>query len=348
MRWTSRLFATICLTILCVPGCSPTVGHVRERAVDVDAGGHQLHLLIVGEKGPTVILESGLGGGVGWEQVRSQVGRFARVVTYDRAGVGLSEPDPRPRTARQIAGELRTALRNANLPPPFVLVGHSMGGPYVRVFAAMYPDEVAGMILVDPTQVNVYEPMEAMESWFAVRHPKDWLTVDKYCRQAPDALRDLRWMRGLEAKRMEEYLETVPFPQQDALRREWLAQLSATPVCLSSASTSSSVGDEFEAATESFRQALAAAPLPAVPIVLLAAPGRTSLQIGGGLKPELRAIRRTAERWHLEDYRQWVERTPGAKLVVARNCGHNIQHDNPELVVEAIRQIVVSSTQPHP
>src|SRR5207253_622579 len=112
------------------------------------------HLLIVGKSGPTVVLESGLGGGVGWEQVRIEAGRFARVITYDRAGIGQSESGPQPRTARQIAVELRAALTNAGLPPPFVLVGHSMGGPYIRVFAGMYPDEVAGLILVDPTQIN--------------------------------------------------------------------------------------------------------------------------------------------------------------------------------------------------
>ena len=67
--------------------------------MDVDAGGHRLRMLIVGVSGPTVVLESGLGGGLGWEQVRAEVGRFARVVTYDRAGFGESESGPRPRTA---------------------------------------------------------------------------------------------------------------------------------------------------------------------------------------------------------------------------------------------------------
>ena len=107
--------------------------------------------------------------------------------------------------------------------------------------------------------------------------------------------------------------------------------------------------DEFAAATETFQQALAATPLPRVPIVLLAAPGQPPpLQITRTLKPELRAIRQTHQRWHLEDYRQWVDGTPGAKLIVARNCGHNIQLDNPDLVVAAIREIVDSSARPHP
>jgi pimeloyl-ACP methyl ester carboxylesterase len=87
-----------------------------------------------------------------WCQVQPEVSQFTTTVSYDRAGIGMSDPGPEPRDARQIARELHTALCNARLAPPYLLVGHSFGGPLIRVFAGMYPDDIAGLVLVDPTQ----------------------------------------------------------------------------------------------------------------------------------------------------------------------------------------------------
>jgi len=85
------------------------------------------------------------------------VSEFAKVVAYDRAGDGLSDEGITPRDGRNIASELHAALVNAHAPPPYVLVGHSLGGPYARIFAGMYPKEVAGLVLVDPTQEEMME-----------------------------------------------------------------------------------------------------------------------------------------------------------------------------------------------
>ncbi len=118
----------------------------------VDAGGHRLHLRVMGEEhaGPTVVLDTGSGGtSAAWGWVQPEIATFARVVSYDRAGLGWSETGPDPRDARQIATELHTALHNAGIEEPYVLVGHSFGGHVVRVFSALYPDEVAGLVLVD-------------------------------------------------------------------------------------------------------------------------------------------------------------------------------------------------------
>lgn len=131
----------------------------------VDAGGHSLNLLVGGKRGdqsPAVILEGGFGAGIGsWTTVQAEIAKFAQVVSYDRAGLGQSEPGPKPRTAKQIALELHTALQAAGIKPPYVLVGHSFGGPYIRVFANMYPHEVAGMVLIDPSQETFDEWMKA-------------------------------------------------------------------------------------------------------------------------------------------------------------------------------------------
>lgn len=118
----------------------------------VDLDGRTLRLLIQGGGPVTVIFENGLGPPLEmWGKVQPAVGRFARTVTYDRAGVGLSDEGATPRDGRQIAAELHRALQIANIQPPYILVGASLGGPYTRIFAGMYPDDVNGLVLVDPT-----------------------------------------------------------------------------------------------------------------------------------------------------------------------------------------------------
>jgi pimeloyl-ACP methyl ester carboxylesterase len=130
-----------------------TVNPADPKLEKVDAGGHRLNLLIAGQGSPAVILEGGFGAGIAsWTNIENEIAKFTRVVSYDRAGLGQSEPGPKPRTAKQFALELHTALKNAGINPPYVLVGHSMGGITIRVFADMYSQEVAGLVLVDPSQ----------------------------------------------------------------------------------------------------------------------------------------------------------------------------------------------------
>ena len=119
----------------------------------VDVGGYKLHINCTGkaEEGqPTVILDAGLGGySLDWAQVQPEVAKFAHVCSYDRAGLGWSDESPNPRTSKYIAQELHDLLANAAEVGPFILVGHSFGGINVRVFANKYPEEVAGVVLVD-------------------------------------------------------------------------------------------------------------------------------------------------------------------------------------------------------
>ena len=118
----------------------------------VAAEGRVMRMLVSGSGESTVVFENGLGQPLEmWGKVQPHVSRFARTVTYDRAGVGLSEEGPSPRDGQRIARELRDALRAAGLPPPYLLVGASLGGLYIRVFAGTYPEDVSGMVLVDPT-----------------------------------------------------------------------------------------------------------------------------------------------------------------------------------------------------
>ena len=119
----------------------------------VDVGGYELYLYCTGasqEGGPTVILESGLGASSAvWGWVQPEVAKTTRVCSYDRAGMGWSDPGSQPRDAKHIAQELHTLLANAGIPGPYVLVGWSYGGLYSREYAGLYGDEVAGLVLVD-------------------------------------------------------------------------------------------------------------------------------------------------------------------------------------------------------
>jgi pimeloyl-ACP methyl ester carboxylesterase len=131
----------------------------------VDVGGHSLNLLIGGVGSPAVVFEGGFGIGIAsWSTVQKEVAAFAKTVSYDRAGLGQSDLGPKPRSAKQIATELHTALEKAGVKPPYVLVGHSLGGTFVRVFADMYPKEVVGMVLIDPSQ-------ESFNDWLNKSHP---------------------------------------------------------------------------------------------------------------------------------------------------------------------------------
>jgi pimeloyl-ACP methyl ester carboxylesterase len=118
----------------------------------IDVGGHRLHLRCTGAGTPTVVLEPGAGemsSNLGW--IAPALARDTRVCVYDRAGRGWSEPADTAQDGAQIATDLHTLLQRGHVPGPYVLAGHSFGGLYVLTFAARYPDEVAGMVLVDST-----------------------------------------------------------------------------------------------------------------------------------------------------------------------------------------------------
>jgi len=116
----------------------------------VDLGGHRLHVNCTGKGSPTVVVENGLGDfSFDWILVQDKVAGFTRICTYDRAGYAWSDPGPKPRTFAQINLELCDALAKLGEHGPFVLVGHSYGGPVIRNFALTYPHDVAGMVLVD-------------------------------------------------------------------------------------------------------------------------------------------------------------------------------------------------------
>lgn len=123
--------------------------------------GQDLYLEKIGDRGPSVVFEAGLGNGAStWKSIYKDVSKFAQVVLYDRAGIGKSSPrtvkQNSPITADEVATSLNLLLKEANIKPPYILVGHSLGGLYVQMFARKYPNEVVGAILLD--SASPYEP----------------------------------------------------------------------------------------------------------------------------------------------------------------------------------------------
>ena len=158
-RWTMRIFVVLGVSLIVAALSGATYQWLatrRELAATpppgrlVDIGGYRLHLWCTGDGAPAVILDTGLGGSsAGWGFVQPEVARFTRVCSYDRAGMGYSDPGPSPRTARRIASELAELLARSGIAGPVVLVGASIAGFDVRVFASDHPERAAGLVLVD-------------------------------------------------------------------------------------------------------------------------------------------------------------------------------------------------------
>lgn len=130
----------------CMPSAEPTLDQLT------DIGTHDLYIHCVGSGRPTVVIDTGMGESYeSWESVIAALSHQTRVCAYDRAGYGRSEPGPMPRDSRRAADELHLLLVNSGEDGPFLLVGHSLGGLNMQVYANSHPEEVTGLVLLDPS-----------------------------------------------------------------------------------------------------------------------------------------------------------------------------------------------------
>jgi pimeloyl-ACP methyl ester carboxylesterase len=133
------------------------------RMIEVESG--MMHMLATGSGSPTVVLETGVAGYFGmWEWVQQELGKYTRVVSYDRAGLGFSEKSTGKRDAAAMARQLAEMLRRAGERPPYILVGHSLGGLLVMAYAQLFPETTAGLVLVDPWHPNQTERSPELRS----------------------------------------------------------------------------------------------------------------------------------------------------------------------------------------
>ena len=266
----------------------------------VDVGGYRLHIHCLGPEGasggPTVVMDAGLGEcSLGWALVQPEIAKFARVCTYDRAGLGWSDPAPTPRTSRQIVSDLHALLTNAGVKPPYVLVGHSFGGLNARLYTGQFPEEVAGMVLVDSAHEDLpfLPPLLIRAGLLTAPLGIPRLFAQFFVSENPIFDRHSKYSSAYPAMATStQYLNTV--------RREWS---SADESWSQARSSKSSLGDR--------------------PLVALFA------------------------RFNHENFSHFrnnqmelAERSTRGKLIIVENSGHHIQHDRPDVVIDAVRDVV--------
>jgi pimeloyl-ACP methyl ester carboxylesterase len=318
----------ISLTIIITASVLPVVfGQFKKTQVNtkyppigklVDVGGFRLHLHCQGERGPSVILDAGQGeSSLSWGAIQSEIAKVTRVCVYDRAGLGWSEPSPRPRTARVMAEELHILLENAKVPKPYVLVGASLGGLNARVYAHLYPEEVAGLVLLDAAHEEQYLPeaiqkaLHQMGGMMALMRGYAVLMV----RSGLAAI----FPRLLPAGSMGRISPSAQIDQ--ALR-------GAKPAYMQAAA------DEIKDVERSHAEVreMQVASLGDIPILVIRH-GQTQVQ----MMPEVTAVMEETNRRLQEKV---ANQSLNARLVVADESGHAIQMDQPELVVRSVLELV--------
>ena len=289
-----------------------------------DIGGRRLHLYALGSGDPAVILEAGISAtSLNWRHIQHAVSGFTRAVAYDRGGLGWSDPSLTPRTPSDIARELRTLLRAAAIEPPYVLVGHSFGALVVRRYALLYPEEVAGVVLVDPLQPGEWAPLTPKQ--------RRMLTIgQRLCRRGamlahiglvrlavasfkagscllPAALDKTVGVRGTSVmNRLIGEIAKMPREVWPIVTAHW-----------SDPKSFHGIAAHLEALPAGAGEMLDAPPLQAVPVTVLTAGRNGPVSID--------SIRAVSE---------------DARHIVAQDSGHWIHLDQPDLVIDAVRHVV--------
>jgi len=278
-----------------------------------DVGGYSMHIHCIGQGIPAVILDSGLGDSyLSYHKVQPQIAQFARVCSYDRAGIGYSDSSSKSRTSKIMAEELQALLRAAGIAPPYILVGHSFGGYTVRLYASLYPSQVVGMALIDashPDQENRFSPeLKNMEG--------TWLREAEF----------LAYTMPLGIPRLMGLCDDDPAQRAAECNwhtaREGVAELKAFPESAAQTAATSSLGD--------------------MPLAVLSHdPDKPSAE----LPPDL--SKPTNDAWEKMQEELSHLSTRGTQTI-AKNSAHYIQIDRPDVVIEAIRRVVEQARAAQP
>ena len=325
LRWMKRLaFGAVALAVVgLIVGATLQVTASRAYLRDhpppgrmVDLGTHWLHLYCEGSGSPTVVFDSGLGDGLlSWSPIQSDVAASTRACSYDRAGHGWSQGGPLPRTSGQIVEELRRLLEEAGIETPVVLVGHSFGGPNVRLFARTFPELVAGLVLVDGSHEKQREVLPS---------PPDWIEF---------SLKLIPWVGrvGLHRLTAERFM-VRPYAITEEVHRHRVAQFALTRNLIATAS-------EMEGLDTGMTAITSAPPLRSdLPLIALAA-GEVAMP---GLTPAEQAEVRN--RWHGLQ-RDLVSRSSRGELRIIAGTGHYVHHDDPRAVLDAINEVVATTRE---
>ena len=292
----------------------------------VDIGGYRLHFLCEGTGSPTVIMESGLGDpSLIWALIRPEVAKTTRVCVYDRAGLGWSDLSPKPRTAENIVKELRTLLTKAGIAGPYVLVGHSVGGAYMRLYAHDYPDDVVGMVLVD----SVHEEQIS-------RAPESFAKFNRQSTQ--QTIRQLQAYKPFAAIGV---FALVPsqVPVDDLLPKA--AREAYQAMAAKDTKFLETVIAEEKASDTSLAQVRAAriTTLGNIPLIVLS---RSQSVLSSDVDLSAEVIRQVNLGWQ-QMQTELASLSSNGNRVVAEQSGHYIHLQQPQLVSDAIKQVVADA-----
>lgn len=300
-----------------------------QRLVDMGHG-RRMNIYCLGSGSPAVILDAGMGDStISWALVQPAIAARTRVCSYDRAGLGFSDGSSRPSTAANIATDLHALLKAAHVAPPYILVGHSAAGMYARVFADRYFDEVAGMVLVEPSHED-----QSVRGW-AIGAPGQQAKWDAFLKEYSACITDAK--QGQLVRGTPAYKKCVgdPDPRFSRAINEAQAQYAATERWqVAAASERQSVFYASADQTRATRKHFGDMPI----IVLTHSPYPKA-------KDETQQERneRTLlwESLHLDIA---AMSTRGVNEIVP-NSGHYIQYDHPQVVIDAVEQAVSIARQ---
>ena len=299
------------------------MSQARDSRITVD--GRAVRFRDQGEGSPVVLLNAGLGNwSYYWTLVQPAVAEFTRVVAFDRAGLGGSEPGDLPRDANLIVAELEAFLSAADIPPPYILVGHSLGGFHVRLFAYRHPERVAGVVFVD----SRHEDMESPDPSGA----------------SPLARIGTALVAGINAATLS--LARTPLARPFIHRRFRALPLDVRQELIQGLATRQHARvmqqetDARDANKKLIRETAAANAFPDVPVVAISAAGP---QVQRLVQMSSRVLKRPFDELWEEEWlslqRKNARLSPRGQHVLAHNSGHDIPLDEPHVVVAAIRQV---------
>ncbi|MEM9089799.1 MAG: alpha/beta hydrolase [Cyanobacteria bacterium P01_F01_bin.53] len=286
----------------------------------IDIGGFRLHLNCMGQGTPTVVMDAGgAAPAITWGLVPAEIAKFTRVCTYDRAGLGWSEPNPRiSRTSQQSVDELRLLLTKAGIKPPYILVGHSLGGVNMRLYASQYPADVVGLVLVDSSHEN----QMTSEMWKRV-------TMQSWLYQIFRIVSQVGVLRLIGEMNLLPMLEDI---KRDIQKYPLAVQAlfdTFKSFCYRSCywATASS---ELANIKKSFEDVQPVTSLGSLPLIVLSQGSKDSK-----VSDERR------QRWASLQL-DLTKLSSHSQHIIAENSGHFVQLDQPELVVSALQQLIES------
>lgn len=290
----------------------------------VDVGGYRLHISIVGEGEPTVVLDTGLGHTSQiWELVQAEIASFTRVCSYDRAGYGWSDASTLPRTSTHIVEELHELLKNSGVPAPYVLVGHSLGGLNMYLYTLQYPGEVAGLVLVDAVSYDAltHHPRELQR--FALVNYIRFRAL--FYANHLGLFRLFARVRGMDP--LMDFIKLLPVEIQHATFSSFMRRTFAA-----AASESTHMGESIRFTYNLHTTQRVPLTIPLV-VVTHGTPDMFTRHL-----PEHDAFQ-AEERWQQLQLELSSLSLQGT-LMVAEKSGHKIHVEEPDIVVKAIRQVV--------